>query len=152
MSDRPADRPAHIITPDEVDAWLADSAVKVVTVHRTDPDSARDIMEHGVDLTKGDRDAAWGWGFYSSTIGAAQYGEAEVRVAMRLTHPLVLPDTVRGAEIVDDLMARTGTDDLRLAVLDAGYDGIVLHFGATEMWVVAYRDDQVKVVEEAPRG
>ncbi len=149
MSDRPADRPAHIITPDEVDAWLADSAVKVVTVHRTDPGSARDITEQGVDIGKTSTDAGWGQGFYSGTLPDIQYGAASVRVAVRLSQPLIIRDSIRDVGILEELQREAGTADPREAVLGAGYDGVVIHFGPGDMWVVAYSNDQVKVVLES---
>jgi hypothetical protein len=138
-------RPAHQITVREVDAWLAASAVTTPTFHRTDQASARDIVDRGVDLRRARDDSAWGRGFYSSDPADPQHGSAEVRVAVRLRHPLVIRDTVRDAELMDELLARAGTDDVREALLDAGYDGVVLHYPLWGLWVVAYRADQVRV-------
>lgn len=75
-------RPDHIITTAEVDNWLADSAVKRVTHHRTSPSAARDIVEHGVDLDRS-QTGSFGQGFYTSTLADEFYGEAQVVVAVR---------------------------------------------------------------------
>jgi hypothetical protein len=87
-----------------------------------------------------------GEGFYSGTVPDDQYGEAQVYVAVRLVRPLVIHDTIRGAEILDELMERTGAEYPGQAILASGYDGVVIHFGQDDLWVVAYRNDQVKVV------
>ena len=147
----PPRRPPHVITRDEVGAWLAGSAVQVITVHRTDPASARAIVEDGVDIDRTDPYAAWGRGFYSSTRPVPQYGEAGVTVAIRLTRPLVLDDPIDGAAVLDHLLQEFHTDDIHKAVSRAGYDGVVVHYGPNEAWVVAYRNDQVKVVVEGAR-
>ena len=144
-------RPPHVITREEAAAWLADSAVQVITVHRTDPASAHAITTEGVDIARTTADAGWGQAFYSGTRPDPQYGDATVRVAVRLQHPLILNDVVRDIELVEELRARTHADNIRDAVLAAGYDGVVVHFGPGDMWVVAYRNDQVKVVVEGVR-
>lgn len=82
-----ADRPPHIIAPDEVDAWLADSAVRVVTYHRTDSASARSIVERGVDIARC-RIGAYAQGLYSATIPREGFGDATLVVAVRLTRAL----------------------------------------------------------------
>jgi hypothetical protein len=138
--------PSHLITPDEVEAWLAGSAVQAVLQHRTNPVAADLIERFGVEIGLGDTEAAWGQGFYACNYSEPQYGSAVLRVAVRLTHPLVLPDSVRGAGIMDDLLREAGTEDMRAAVLGAGYDGLVIHFPRDQFWVVAYRDEQVKIV------
>src|SRR5581483_8148440 len=139
-------RPPHLVTPAEASAWLAGSAVKTVTVHRTDPEAAQDIVEHGVDITRATPDSAWGQGFYSCTISDPAYGTAEVMVAIRLQRPLVIQDSIRDAAILEDLTTRAGTDDFREAVLAAGFYGVMVHFGGNRWWVVAYHGEQVKVV------
>jgi hypothetical protein len=130
--------------------WLADSALHTTTYHCTDPVSALEILERGVEIAATDPYAAWGQGFYSSTIPETQFGEAVVEVAVRLLQPLRLHDTVRGAEIIDELLARTGADDIRAAVLADGYDGVLIPFGDQRVWVVAYHDEQVLVVVSEP--
>jgi hypothetical protein len=139
-------RPPHQITRDEVAAWLADSVVNTVTVHRTDERSARAILERGVEIALTSADAGWGQGFYSSTIPDTQYGDAQVLVAVRLIHPLVIQDSVRDAETLETLLQQADTDHFREAIQGAGYDGVVVHFGPGDLMVVAFRDDQVKVV------
>ncbi len=126
--------------------WLADSAVQVVLWHRTSPAAADQIERSGVDIKRGDPDAAWGQGFYCCNYSEPQYGEAIVPVAVRLIHPLVLPDSVRGAAVMEALLQQAGTDDMRTAVLAAGYDGLVIHFPHGQFWVVAYHNEQVRVV------
>jgi hypothetical protein len=140
-----ADRPVHVISPEEVDAWLADSAVKVITIHRTDVASAQSIITDGVDLTRCSDDAAWGQGFYSRSSADPQYGEATVRVAVRLQSPLEIMDSVRDAGILELLTAQAGTDDFRAAIQAAGYDGVLVHYGQ-QLVVVAFESSQVKVV------
>jgi hypothetical protein len=115
-------------------------------VHRTNRESARNIIAHGISIRTDRAEPAWGYGFYASTRGDRQYGEEEVRVAIRLAHPLILPDTIGGAEIIDDLLGQSGAEDTRAAVLAAGYDGVLLHLDRSETWVVAYHGHQVRVV------
>jgi len=140
-------RPAHLITRDEARVWLAGSAVDRITTHHTDPLSARMIVEGGVDVARTRPDSRFGQGFYSTTRPDPQYGVARVRVAIRLLHPLILPDSILGTEMIYDLIAQTSADDARAAVLAANYDGVVLHLDPDEMWVVAYFNHQVKVIE-----
>jgi hypothetical protein len=145
-------RPPHLITREEAGAWLAGSAVQSITVHCTYEAAARNIEARGVDIGSSDRDVGWGQWFYTTTRPHPRYGEAYVPVAVRLMHPLVLPDTVQGAEIMDELAARIGTDEPRDAVLAAGFDGVVLHLDPDEVWMIAYRNDRVRVVVGAGRG
>jgi hypothetical protein len=120
-----------------------------MTVHQTDEAAARSLLDEGVRIDRTDPNAAWGQGFYSSTLPDRQYGGVSVRVAVRLVRPLVIHDTVRDSELLDELMVRTSAPTYRDAVLAAGYDGLVLHFGPGDTWVVAFMDEQVKVVVEA---
>jgi len=143
------ERAAHLITRDEARAWLAGSAVHALTVHRTDPASAAAIEQFGVNISRAAPDTSWGRGFYSSLVPDVRYGDARLQVAVRLIHPLVIDDTVDSDEITDRLLRRAGTDDMRAAVLAAGYDGVVVHFGQSDMWVVAYFDHQVRVIVES---
>ena len=76
-----------------------------------------------------------------------RYGTAEVRVAVRLTRPLVIEDSVRDAGVLEDLTRRAGTEDFRDAILAAGFDGVVVHYGEQRL-VVAFHSEQVKVVLE----
>src|SRR5437868_1626803 len=142
-------RPSHLIPQSDVRGWLRGSAVTWTTAHCTDWDSAQDILSHGVDVLKCEPFAGWGQGFYSSTRPWLEYGPAEVRVAIRLLRPLIIRDTVRGAELLDELMRNTGhLDDARAAVRAAGYDGVILHYPFGEIWVVAFENDQVNVVAD----
>ena len=84
-----AGRPPHIISPDDVDAWLADSAVRVVTYHRTTRWAARSILERGVDMQLS-RIGAYGQGFYTSTrTPGEELGDVTLPVAIRLQRPLI---------------------------------------------------------------
>jgi hypothetical protein len=66
-SERGAGHPPHVIAPDEVAAWLADSVNKVVTYHRTTREGAQDIIDRGVDVSRS-RIGAYGQGFYTTTV------------------------------------------------------------------------------------
>ena len=140
-----SEKPEHQLAPDEVDSWLADSVVRTVTVHHTDPESALDIIEHGVDIAKSTLDAAWGQGFYSRTNSDPQHGSIAVWVAVRLMQPLEIMDSVRDAEILEELTQRASTEDFRVAILASGYDGVLVHYGQ-HLVVVAFHNEQVKVM------
>src|SRR5919202_1323840 len=83
-------RPPHIIEPDQVDAWLADSVNRQVTYHRTTREAALDTLEHGVDIGRS-RIGAFGQGFYTVAVRPTdlQRGEAAVPVVIRLRRPFV---------------------------------------------------------------
>lgn len=120
---------------------------KVITTHRTDKASAQHIHEYGVQIERSRPSAAWGRGFYSATRYSPDYGDTAVRVAVRLLRPLIVDDPIAEQERIDALLARSGTDDARQIITTEGYDGVVIHWGAGDIWVVAYRDDQVKVLQ-----
>ena len=84
---QPGDRTSHLITDDEVAAWLLDSANDRVTYHRTSVQNARDIVRRGVDISRS-RIGSYGQGFYTATETGPFYGPAEISVAIRLTQPL----------------------------------------------------------------
>jgi hypothetical protein len=128
---------------------LAGSADAQATVHVTTAEHGRRLRDEGVDVERSAVDTSWGRGFYSSTIPDRQYGDTEVRVAVRLLRPLMITDVLDGAALIDDLLAAAGTEDVRDAVDTAGYDGVVIHFGPGDLWVVTYRDDQAKVASDA---
>jgi hypothetical protein len=140
-------RSGHVIRRDEVTAWLADSAVRQVLTHRTTAEDARQILEHGVRIERTARDLRWGQGFYTSTHPDPQYGDTSVRVAIRLRHPFVADDSIDGQERIDALLQEAASEDVRAVLQAAGYDGVVVHFLDGEMWVVAFADEQVKVVQ-----
>lgn len=83
-----ANRPPHVIASDAVDAWLADSAVRVVTYHRTSALGARSILERGVDIERS-QIGAYGQGFYTATVPLDEdlFGTT-LAVAIRLERPL----------------------------------------------------------------
>jgi len=144
---RPRDPlPAHLIRPEDVPAWLGGSVNKLITTHRTDEASARSIREHGIRIERSDPDGGWGQGFYSGTRSDAQYGDVSVRVAVRLLRPFLAHDPIADQERIGALLARAGTDDIREALMAAGHDGVVVHWGPGDMWVVAYTSEQVRVL------
>jgi hypothetical protein len=151
-----AGRPSHIIAPDEVDAWLADSAVRVVTYHNTDRSSADAILRDGVDVERS-RFGSSGQGFYTTTVPDPFYGETSVMTAVRLHTPLVGPmDDV--ADLVDRLAQRFSPFDPRITppiarqvrqeLLAAGYDGVVAYDAGGDGidYVVALISDAVRIV------
>jgi hypothetical protein len=128
-------RPPHVIAPDEVAAWLADSVNKVVTYHRTTRDAAADTLEHGVDVSKS-RIGSYGQGFYTTTETDPLFGPVELTVAVRLHRALrgdidavaaqidaIMPKDHRGLSIgITPQVAAT----IRLELLSLGYDGIIV--------------------------
>ena len=157
MSPEPPDsRPPHVIAPAEVDAWLADSVVKTVTYHRTSVLAAHAIVEHGVLITRS-MIGSFGQGFYTSTLPDEFYGDAEVMVAVRTRQPLI-GDLTSVSDEVDRLARRFSRAGqitplvaarIRLALLAAGYDGIVVRdAGGDDVdYVIALEAGTVKVVE-----
>jgi hypothetical protein len=139
---------SHLIRRSEVARWLRDSVVPSITIHRTSVEAARRITEEGVAVARTEPDSAWGQGFYSSSIPDPRFGEIDIRVAVRLQRPLIVPDAIDSAEIVEDIRASTEEDDVRQAILAAGYDGVLVHYGPGDFWAVAYWDHQVKVVQD----
>src|SRR6185436_264693 len=120
---------------------------------------ARAIVERGVDMGQS-RIGAYGQGFYTSTTPEPFYGPAEIVVAVRLLTPLVghLDDI---EEHIDEMVDRLSLGDhrmtpelarrIRRALLDAGYDGLVIHDGGGDGvdYVIAIADGTVRVVSEA---
>ena len=150
--------PPHIIRPEEVDGWLADSVNKAVTYHRTSHEAARSIKERGVDLSH-----VWigsyGHGFYTATEAEVFHGEAEVAVAVRLTRPLQGdPESV--GRVVDDVIVLVSGGKSRLTppvaaavrreLLRMGHDGIIVTDGGGDGidYVIALDAGTVKVVSQ----
>jgi len=142
-------RASHLIRRRDVARWLAGSAVDRETFHVTGSDEARRLRAEGVRVERSAVDTSWGRGFYSSTVPDWQYGTVAVAVAVRLLRPLVIEDALEGATQIDAWLAAAGTVDVRQVVESIGHDGAVIHFGPGDLWVVAYRDEQVKVVRDA---
>jgi hypothetical protein len=141
-------RPAYVIRLSQVKAWLADSVNKRVTTHWTSETSALNIRGEGAQIKQAAIDATWGQGFYTSDRPMRESGSVGVRVAIRLQHPFVVEDRIAAHEVIEDLIAETGIEDRRRALQAAGYDGVIVHWESGETWVVAFEDDQVKVIEE----
>ena len=129
-----AGRPPHIISPDDVDAWLADSAVRVVTYHNTNRRSAEAILRDGVRIERS-WNGSFGHGFYTTTVPDPFYGEVEVMVAVCLQFPL-LGEENEVSDVITMITSRLGDRSGRLSppvaaavrqeLLDLGYDGIVV--------------------------
>jgi hypothetical protein len=153
-----AGRPLHLISPAEVDGWLADSVVKVVTYHRTSMLAARLIVERGVDVTRS-QFGAYGQGFYTGTEPEPFYGPAQIVAAIRLRSPLLghIDDIASYVDsLVDELdplhhrMTPVVARLIRLRLLDAGYDGIVIEDGGGDGidYVIAMISETVRIVSE----
>jgi hypothetical protein len=151
-----AGRPPHIISPEDVDAWLADSAVRVVTYHNTDRRSADAILRDGVQIERS-WNGSFGRGFYTTTVPDPFYGEIAMTVAVRLLHPLH-GDEDRVGDVVAMISRRVGDRTGRLSppvaaavrqeLLSLGYDGIVVVDGGGDGvdYVIALEARAVKVV------
>ena len=152
-----AGRPRHLILPDEVDAWLADSAVRVVTYHNTDRVSADAILRDGprVELS---RTGSYGQGFYTSTVPDPFFGEVQIAVAVRLRRPLTMHFDEMD-QLMRRLVLRLSPLDPRLTLLQSrrirrellaeGYDGIIVRDAGGDGvdYVIALVDTVVRVVE-----
>ena len=155
--ERRAGRPPHVIAPDEVAAWLADSVNKVVTYHRTSRVAAQDITTYGVDIERS-RGGAYGLGFYTATEDPGDFhGDTVVVVAVRTVRPIVgtMADVEQELDsLVDRLSGGTGRLTRRVAValrealLQLGYDGLIVEDGGGDGvdYVVALEAHSVKVV------
>jgi hypothetical protein len=153
-----AGRPSHLISPEEVDAWLADSTVRAVTYHRTTVLGARSILERGVDIARS-RVGAYGQGFYtaSAPIDDDLY-DLTLAVAVRLLHPLRgSPEEVE-AHVDRLILERYGalrpiTPEVAAAVrrdfIRLGYDGLVIRDvdGGGLDYVVAFFGASVRAVQ-----
>ena len=151
-----AGRPPHIISRDEVDAWLADSAVRVVTYHNTDRRSAAAITRHGPSVERS-RIGSYGQGFYTATTPDPFHGEFELAVAARLRRPVIGHITVMD-DVMDRLALRlsplnpsitpTLARRIRRELLAEGYDGIVVYDGGGDGidYVIALVDATIRIV------
>lgn len=147
-------RPSHIISPDEVPAWLADSVVKTLTYHRTTAAAAREIVEHGVQISRS-RIGSYSQGFYTATVADPFYGDTELTVAIRALRPLV-GDQATIAAHIDEIGDRLGSNRITPAIAGSmrrelrrlGYDAVVVSDAGGDGidYVIALRGDIVKVV------
>jgi hypothetical protein len=153
-----ADRPSHLILPEDVDAWLADSAVKAVTYHRTSVLAARSILERGVDIARS-RIGAYGQGFYTATAPVDEdLDDVLLTVAVRLESPLVGSAEVLADQVDEIIVTRYGrlrpitaavASTVRRVLVGLGYDGLVIRDVGEEGfdYVVAFFGASVKVVQ-----
>lgn len=152
-----ADRPPHLISPDEVPDWLADSVNGRVTYHRTSKAAAREIMRRGIDISRS-RIGSYGQGFYSATETDTYFGDVVLPVAIRLKAPLT-GDVASVAEVVDSITSRLSplsgrlTPEIAAAIrrelLSRGYDGMVVEDGGGDGvdYVIALDGASVRVIE-----
>jgi hypothetical protein len=125
---------SHLIRSSQVRAWLRDSVVKEVAVHRTTAEPAERILREGVDrIGRSAAHVRFGSGFYSSTRPNPHYGDTNVYVSIRLRRPFVMEDTIEGEERIDEMSAAAGSDDVRAALMEAGYDSCATR-GDEERW------------------
>jgi hypothetical protein len=153
-----AGRPPHIISPDDVDDWLADSVVRVVTYHRTTDLAGRAILERGIDIARS-RIGTYGQGFYTSTATPAEeFGEITLTVAVRLRRPLVGSQEHIAAQVDDLVIERYGSlrpitppvaAAIRRRFIHLEYDRLVIHDvdGEGTDYVVALFGASVKVIQ-----
>lgn len=146
--------PEHQIAESDVKDWLKGSVNDRVTYHLTNEEGAKQILEQGVDVTRGQ--GALGQGFYTARGSARGAGAAEdtakVKVAIRMDNPLILdkahPDDMALFRSFTRAQGE-GWDsaDVRARVLAAGYDGIMTPAPkAGDFWVVAMKEGSVRVV------
>jgi len=153
-----AGRPSHLIAPDEVAAWLADSAVQQVTFHNTTPGAAAEIRSRGVRI-----EASWvgsyGQGFYTTSVEDPFYGEVALSIAVRLLTPFVGDADEIGLYIdhltlrfdpVNALLTPVIARRIRRELLAEGYDGLVVYDGGGDGvdYVIALVEGIVRVVTE----
>ena len=141
-------RRTHLIRREDVADWVADSVVKRITTHWTSEEHARRIREEGIRIKRSEEDATWGQGFYTTTGFRPDFGDTPVHVAIWAQRPFVAVDRIAALEQIDELLVRAGSEDVRTVLRAAGYDSVVVHWESGEVWVVAFLDDQVKVIEE----
>jgi hypothetical protein len=149
-------RPSHLIAPDEVAAWLADSANQRVTYHRTMRTAADDILRRGIDVTRS-RIGAYGQGFYTATVAEPQPGQVVLAVAIRTTTPLRGQADEIGP-FIDGLVTRlfrrptpispSVAAAIRRELLALGYDSLMIDDAGGDGidYVVALDASSVKVV------
>jgi hypothetical protein len=155
VTEEPDDRP-HLIRRRDVADWLSDSVVQVVTLHRTTEDAAAAIRECGPDLDAA-RISSFGQGFHTALWPDPPQGQVDMPIAIRTRYPLVGSlDEV--AAVIDDIARLVSPRDpritpevaaqIRLHLLDLGYDGIVVRDGGGDGidYVVAIVDGGAKVV------
>lgn len=141
------ERPAHWIRPDEVEEWLADSVVKQPTFHRTTEAHAESIITEGVDVTRGR--GTYGQGFYTALLPVRDAGAAEISVAIRTLNPVVAVnqwDLLRQINIQPGVPATAAA--VRQAVIDAGYDGIIIRRADGNDYAIAIVDGTARTIRE----
>ncbi|MBI4492486.1 MAG: hypothetical protein HY690_06805 [Chloroflexi bacterium] len=156
MSGRGRRYPSHLISPDEVKDWLADSVNKRITFHRTARLAAEEIIKHGVDISRS-RIGAYGQGFYTTTDPEGLPGDTILEVTIRLLKPLV-GDSEAVGSLADEVALRVSGRSaitrptahlIRQELLNRGYDGMIIRDAGGDGidFVVALLGETVKVVE-----
>jgi len=120
-------------------------------VHTTTARDAELIILHGVRIDRSVSDVGWGDGFYTSSRADPQYGDTPLSVAVRLLRPFVAEDSIEGQERIDEMLTAARSDNVRAVLMEAGYDGVIVHYPDGEMWAVAYDESQVRIVRDRRR-
>jgi len=151
-------RPPHVIAPDEVDTWLADSAVRTVTYHNTDRMAAASIVRDGPKVERS-RIGSYGQGFYTATVPDPFHGEIELTLALRLRTPLI-GHALDLDTLLDRLALRLSPENpaitpllarrIRREFLSEGYVGIVAYDAGGDGidYAIALVNDTIRVVVE----
>ncbi|MFN8632293.1 MAG: hypothetical protein U0893_00455 [Chloroflexota bacterium] len=149
-------RPPHLIHPDGVDAWLADSAVRVVTYHNTDQRSAAAILRDGVSINRS-WTGSYGQGFYTASVPDPFFGEFELTTAVKLRSPMIGDAEELGPYIdrltyrfdpVTRLLTPRVAALIRRELLSEGYDGLVVYNagGDGTDYIIALIAESVRIV------
>lgn len=149
--------PSHQIRAQDVDAFLATSAIKQPYIHASTPAARDRIRTHGVE-SRFDPTGLYGVGLYTSKAHHKAYGDATTQLAIRMERPFetTIDDFHRDARsIIDDYQLRHPHEPSaiahRNALVEAGYDGI--HMAGDRPrndWLVSFDPKNVRVVVDAP--
>jgi hypothetical protein len=135
-----------------LDDFTKHSKIKESLFHRTTPEGAKAIRENGPDVDMTSERSVFGNGFYMSTQPLEQYGEDEVRAAVKAENPFegdVTEVDAKTSELMDKIKKQPAPEievapgvkinvwtgeavrgALRQAWLDEGYDAVRVKSGA----------------------
>lgn len=132
----------------DVKEFLAGSKLTQPAFHETSSAAAASITDEGVKLNRAH--GILGDGFYTSGKGGEGWGEATVKVAIRMDHPLVVRDVRIGEgkirDIVGPLRRNNPSGYIREKLLSAGYDGIIVGSPQNVKWAIGIKTGSVKVI------
>jgi len=158
--------PVHQIHETDVGAYLKDSQLKNVGIHRTDEESVDQILKNGVDVAKAGG-GMYGQGFYTAEFDQPAFGNRRVQVAIKMKNPLVVDlSTSEGTHVMLDTMNAAHTDlssklggkeppsffgtkvenRARKLLVEKGYDGVIVKRGKYGDFYVGIRNDNIKVI------